>query len=61
MCARIKLHTCIDLVNTKNSAKGVQRAFNIYYKTECLKNVTKASTSSGKGRLHRQSTGGMLA
>jgi hypothetical protein len=23
MCARIKLHTCIDSVNTKNSAKSI--------------------------------------
>jgi hypothetical protein len=23
MCARIKLHTCIDLVNTKNSVENV--------------------------------------
>jgi hypothetical protein len=38
-----------------------KRILKHYYMTECLKNVTKASTSCGKGRLRRQLTGGRLA
>jgi hypothetical protein len=62
MCARIKLHTCVDsVVYTKTQCKSVKGVLKLYYMTECLQIVTKASTSSGKGRLHRQLTGGTLA
>jgi hypothetical protein len=61
MCARIKFHTCVDSVYTKTQCKSVKRVLKLYYMTECLKIVTKESTSSGKGRLHRQLTGGTLA
>jgi hypothetical protein len=37
MCARIKVHTCIDSVNTKTQCKNLKEVLNIYYMTECLK------------------------
>jgi hypothetical protein len=37
MCARIKLHTCIDAVNTKTQCKSVKRVLKLYYMTECLR------------------------
>jgi hypothetical protein len=36
MCARIKLHTCVDSVNTKNSAKRVKEVLWLYYMTDSL-------------------------
>jgi hypothetical protein len=40
MCARIKLHTCVDSVYTKTQCKSVKRVLKLYYTTECLKIVT---------------------
>jgi hypothetical protein len=40
MCARIKFHTCVDLVYTKTQCKSVKRVLKLYYMTECLKIVT---------------------
>jgi hypothetical protein len=60
LCARIKLHTCIDSVNTKTQCKRVKRVLNIYYMTECLNLTIVRVTNSGKETnvevLHRQLT-----
>jgi hypothetical protein len=61
MCARNKLHTCIDSVNTKNTVQIVKRVLNIYYMTECLNLTTILVANRGKEThvevLHRQLTG----
>jgi hypothetical protein len=61
MCARIKLHTCIDPVNTKTQCKSVKRVLNIYYMTECLNLTIVRVANSGKETnvevLHRQLIG----
>jgi hypothetical protein len=43
MCARIKLLTCVDLVNTKNSAKIVKEVLKLYYMTGSLYSNTPSS------------------
>jgi hypothetical protein len=64
MCARIKVYTCVDSVNTKTQCKSVKEVLNIYYMTECLKlahirvvNCEKVNVEV----LHRQMTGGTNA
>jgi hypothetical protein len=64
MCARIKLHTCIDLVNTKTQCKSVKEVLNIYYMTECLKLTHVGVANSRKVNTnvhHRQLTDGAIA
>jgi hypothetical protein len=43
MCAGIKFHTCIDSVNTKNSAKSVKEVLKLYYMTDNLYSNTPSS------------------
>jgi hypothetical protein len=49
MCARIKFHTCVDSVNTKNSAKSVKEVLKLYYMTVSL-NLTHRVASSEKSK-----------
>jgi hypothetical protein len=64
MCAKIKVHTCIDLVNTKTQCKSIKEVLTIYYMSECPKLTHVRVANNGKVNvevLHRQLTGGTNA